>query len=290
VKNGLIKISIFCCLVTLVACGSGSGSSDTSNSGDAVGAANSAADQTVVARINAANAEQLGIASATGVAQAVQYQQAPDLGLRPEPRPDPVRISMDLSRHFSASSVSGSFACASGSYSEVGNPDGSTTVSFNLCDIGFGLVFDGDVHANSSTEGNLTTVDLEYVDFSVDLAGNVTVFDFEASCTTDNTTTDTSCAFPDAPGFDGRLYNIFDASVVGDGSSGYSVTATIVDPDHGSLTIATITPILFGCADGQPSSGALQFTDGNGVPVSVTFNDCASFTLSYSGTSEVYNW
>jgi hypothetical protein len=78
--------------------------------------------------------------------------------------------------------------------------------------------------------------------------------------------------------------------VVGDGSSGYSVTATIVDPDHGSLTIATITPILFGCADGQPSSGALQFTDGNGVPVSVTFNDCASFTLSYSGTSEVYNW
>ena len=77
-KNGLIKISIFCCLVTLVACGSGSGSSDTSNSGDAVGAANSAADQTVVARINAANAEQLGIASATGVAQAVQYQQAPE--------------------------------------------------------------------------------------------------------------------------------------------------------------------------------------------------------------------
>ena len=48
----------------------------------------------------------------------------------------------------------------------------------------------------------------------------------------------------------GGVYDLSEASVSGDAFSGYTVTATIVDPDHGSFTIATtIAPILFACPD-----------------------------------------
>ena len=96
--------------------------------------------------------------------------------------------------------------------------------------------------------------------------------------------------FPGTPGIDGRVYVFSDASVTGDEFSGYSIRVAIDDPDHGSFVVDTTTPILFGCSNGQPSSGALQFTDGAGVLVSVTFNDCASYTVSYSGTSAMFLW
>jgi hypothetical protein len=138
--------------------------------------------------------------------------------------------------------------------------------------------------------GNTTTVDLEYINFTIDDGVDIVTLDMQASCTTDNTTLDTSCTFSDIVGFDGRIYTFSDATVMGDGVGGYTVSATIIDPDHGSFSIVTTNPILFGCANGQPISGEIQFTDGAGVLVRVTFNDCASYTVSYSGTSEMYLW
>jgi hypothetical protein len=298
VKNGLIKISICCCLVTLVACGSGSGSSDTSNSGDAVGAANSAADQTVVARINAANAEQLGIAATEGAKQSVQYQSVANLGFRPAGKSGFDIVSEKLSLHYAERTAAAPAPpdCVSGSAVEFNNPDGSTTVTFSNCiiDLGLGpdlvLEIDGVVESWTTVTGNLTTVDLVYDNFSLDLAGDITLLNLEVSCTTDNATTQTSCNFPGTPGIDGRVYVFSDASVSGDELSGYSIRVAIDDPDHGSFVVDTTTPILFGCGNGQPSSGALQFTDGAGVLVSVTFNDCASYTVSYSGTSAMFLW
>jgi hypothetical protein len=271
-------------LVALVACSGSSG--DGSSGGD------NDSSESEIARINAGNAEQLGTAAAEGVKQAVEYQTAPDLGFRPSARPTIDSISSDLAKSFAGRTASAPAAitCTTGSIVEDNNPDGSTTVTFNLCDIGFGLILDGVVNTSSSVSGNITTVELEYVDFTISFAGDDTTLNFEASCATDNTTMETSCAFPGVVGFDGRIYDFYDASVSGDQFSGYNITATIVDPDHGRFTIVTTDPILFGCANGQPMAGALQFTDGIGVLVTVTFNDCASFTVSYSGTSEIYLW
>ncbi len=239
------------------------------------------------ARIDAGNAEDLGTAATEAATQAVEYQGLPDLGLKS----DVGIIEADLTRRIAARTAAApAFACVTGSVNEVSNPDGSLTVTFDLCDIGFGLILDGAVESSSSVSGNITTVVLEYVDFSFDFLGDVVVIDFSASCDTDNGTMETSCSFAGVEGFDGRIYDFADSSVTGDEFSGYNVTATVVDPDHGSFTVTTTTPIMFGCANGQPMSGAMQFTDGAGVLVSVIFNDCATYTVSYSGIAEVYNW
>ena len=129
-----------------------------------------------------------------------------------------------------------------------------------------------------------------YQDFTIDLGIDVYSIDIEAVCRTDNTTMETSCDFPGAEGFDGRIYDLSEATVTGDALGGYFVTATIDDPEHGTFSIDTNAGIVFACANDRPLSGELQFTDGADVLVTVTFNDCDSFTVSYNGTSEIFNW
>jgi hypothetical protein len=182
--------------------------------------------------------------------------------------------------------------CGLGSADEIVNPDDSTTVNFVMCDYdGLNIItLDGMVTTSSSTSGDITTVNLEYVGFIISIVGEDTILNFEASCDTNNVSGATSCTFPDVVGFDGRVYDFSDVTISGDGISGYTVTASIVDPDHGSFNITTTAPILFTCPNGQPISGALQFTDGADVLVTVTFDDCDSYTVSYSGAIEVYSW
>jgi hypothetical protein len=295
--NTFIRYLLICLfLASAAACSSddSSSGSSTSTADDVSGAEGN---QVQRAEIDSSNARQLGIAATQGVKQAVDYQGLPDLGFRQARDPRVDTVSASLTQHFavgSAGAPAPPITCTNGSFTEITNPDDSTTVTFNRCDIeplpGFVMTLDGVVNSSSSDSANITTVNLEYVDFTIELLGEVTLLNFEASCDTDNTTTEITCAFPGVVGFDGRIYDLSDASVSGDAFSGYSVTATIVDPDHGSFTIATISPIVFGCPDEQPLSGQLEFTDGAGVLVTVTFNDCASFTVSYSGTAELYNW
>jgi len=217
------------------------------------------------------------------------------LGLKPSARLGIGTISSELSKSFAGRTANIPVAgldCGTGSADEVTNPDGSATVTFINCDLfGLGLlVFDGTVIALTATSGNTTTVDLEYINFTLDDGVNILTLDMQSSCITDNTTMETSCTFSDVVGFDGRIYIFSDASVTGDAFTGYNVSATIIDPDHGRFSIVTTIPILFACLNGQPISGQIQFTDDAGVLVSVTFNDCASFTVSYSGTSEIFLW
>jgi hypothetical protein len=294
-KTGLRYLFVYCIFVAVTACGGadGGGGADAAGDGFIGGNSTGTGSQLELARIDAANAEQLGTAATEGAKQAVQYQAVSSLGFRPAANSTLDVVNEKLSLRYAArvaAAPPAPFNCITGSVVETDNMDGSTTATFTMCDIGFGLVVDGVVQANRSTVGNITTVDLLYDDFSISYLGDVILVDFEAHCTTDNSTTETSCDFPGVPGFDGRIYDFSDSTVDGDAVNGYTITATIVDPDHGIFTITTPTPIVFGCANGQPMSGALQFTDGNDVLVTVTFNGCASFTVSYNGTSEIYNW
>lgn len=285
----LRNMLLFCFLGALAACGGDGGGNDgTANDNEAI----------EIARIEAGNAEDLGTAAASGAKQAVDYQSVSDLGFRPEGESDIETFSEEFSIRYSArvAAAPDPFVCDAGSVAQVNNPDGSTTVTFDMCELvipelgGFTVTVDGVVQSNSSDSGAITTVELLYQDFSIDLGFEVTTIDLEAICSTDNTTLETSCAFPAVEGFDGRIYDLSEATVTGDAISGYFVTATIVDPDHGSFSIATNAALVFACPNDRPLSGALQFTDGAGVLVTVTFNDCDSFTVSYNGTTEIYFW
>lgn len=284
-KN-IIKYLFLCFfMVSVTACSSSSGGGDSDSNGD----------QVQEARVNSGNAEQLGTAATEAAKQAVLNNSTSILGFKSSNNPAIADVSTELSKSFArrvASIPVPGLECGLGSADEITNPDGSTTVTFINCDffdLGI-LVFNGTVLAFTSTSGNTTTVDLDYINFTIDDGVDIVTLDMQASCTTDNTTMETSCTFSDIVGFDGRIYTFSDATVTGDGISGYTVSATIVDPDHGNFSIVTTNPILFGCANGQPISGEIQFTDGAGVLVTVTFNDCASFSVSYSGTSEIYFW
>ena len=284
--NSCIRYLVLCLLLAAaVACSSDGGSSDSGDDGSSA---------SKVAEINAGNAEQLGAAATEGAKQAVKNVNVPALGLKSSAGHTVESVTQDLVTRIAGrtANLPAGIDCGLGSADEIVNPGGSTSVYFVNCDFGgLGLIIlDGLVTASSSVFGDITTVNLEYVGFIISIAGDDTILNFEASCDTNNTTLETSCAFPDVAGFDGRVYNFSDVTVSGDAFSGYTVTASIVDPDHGSFTIATTAPILFTCPNGQPISGALQFTDGADVLVTVTFSDCEGYTVSYSGTSEVYPW
>ena len=272
-----------CMLLTaVVACSSGVDSGDSDSSGSKP------------AEINAGNAEQLGAAAAEGAKQAVKNANVPSLGFKPSGEPTVKSVTQDLVTTIAGRTANLPVAidCGLGSADEIVNPDGSTTVNFVMCDYessGF-IILDGMVTTSSNTSGDITTVNLEYVGFIISILGEDTILNFEASCDTNNVSGATSCTFPDVVGYDGRVYDFSDVSVVEHVSGGYIVTATIIDPDHGSFTIATTTPILFTCPNGQPISGALQFSDSADVLVAVIFNDCDSYTVSYSSTTEVYYW
>lgn len=253
---------------------------------------NDDSNQVLQARINSGNAEQLGTAATEAATQAVQNQPATSLGFKSPGKTSIDSVSIELAKSYAGRTANAPvpFICVTGNVVEATNPDASTTVTFATCDIGFGLILDGIVTASRSTSGNTTTVDLEYIGFTITFLAVVTTFDMVASCTTDNITTETSCTFPNVVGFDGRIYTFADTTVTGDGFTGYTVSATIIDPDHGSFSIVTTAPILFGCPNGQPMSGEIQFTDDAGVLVSVTFNGCASYTVFFSGTAVIYLW
>ncbi len=281
--NSMIRYLFLCFfMVSAAACSSGDGDS------------NSNSNQALEARINSGNAEQLGTAATEAVKQAVLKNSTSMLGFKSSTKPGMGTVSIELSKSFArrvASIPVPGLNCGPGSADQITNPDASTTITFINCDFfGLGIVFNGTVLAFTSTSGNTTTVDLEYINFTIDDGVDIVTLDMQASCTTDNTTLDTSCTLSNIVGFDGRIYTFSSATVLGDETSGYTVTAIIVDPDHGSFSIDTNVPILFGCANGQPISGEIQFTDGAGVLVTVTLNDCASYTVSYSGTSEMYLW
>ncbi|MCP4982150.1 MAG: hypothetical protein GY935_16865 [Gammaproteobacteria bacterium] len=283
-KNMTNYLLLFFIVVSVVACGSSSG-----------GGSSGSANQVSQAKINAGNAKQLGTAATEAAKQAVLNDTASILGLKPAAKPGIGTITNELSKNFAgrtANIPTPGFDCGLGSADETTNPDGSTTIIFIDCDLlGLGLLeFDGTVIASTTISGNSTTVDLEYINFTIDDGVDVVTLDMQASCTTDNTSMETICTFSDIVGFDGRIYAFSSATVSGDAITGYYVSATIIDPDHGSFSIATTAPVLFTCPNGQPISGELQFTDGAGVLVTVTFNDCTSFTVSYSGTSEIFFW
>ncbi|MFT5400850.1 MAG: hypothetical protein ACI822_000835 [Gammaproteobacteria bacterium] len=274
-----ILIALFCAFV-VSACGGGGGGGGGSVSN---------------ATIDSANAEKLGIAATEGVKTAALVDLSAGLGFRSSAGVDLRTLNETLASRIAArtDNLSTILCTGTGGGTAILDTDdtGSGTFVITNCDLGGGLVINGTMTISVVQGSTTTSVAVNFNNFTVTDGSETNTFSFSSNCTVNNSTSATTCTYSSSvAGIDGRSYTVSGASVTGNDSSGYTVSATVIDPDHGRLTISTVTPVKFNCPDNQPSSGEIQFTDDAGVVVTVTYNDCATFTVSYSGTSTIYNW
>ncbi|VAW64314.1 hypothetical protein MNBD_GAMMA09-1387 [hydrothermal vent metagenome] len=195
--------------------------------------------------------------------------------------------------------------CSSGTSTAntpVNNNGGTTTntsITFTNCDLNAtGVIVNGDLSVTTSYNATTfaTSFSMIYNNFTVSYQGNIENINFSMECgTTTNSTTNAfeySCTSSSSIlGIDGRNYFVDNISVSGDFNSGFNVSATVTDPDHGDISIKA-TNVLFDCAApyaGRPSTGSISFTD-NTKSGSITFDSCSSYTVAVDGVATSYTW
>lgn len=94
----------------------------------------------------------------------------------------------------------------------------------------------------------------------------------------------------DFVGTDGRTYRIEDMTVSGSDTSGWNVSATVYDPDLGSVNFETTDPLMLDCPTGVPSSGALSMRGSNSVVATVTYTSCTEFQVCLEGICNTATW
>lgn len=251
---------------------------------------------TTAADITAVNMEALATAGTEGVKQAVNSNSVP-LSFAKVSKASPVQ-SLTVSLAQTASQdpkfVIEDFSsiCNGGGTATADGNESNVTITFINCIIG-GIVMNGTVNVTTTVSGNTTTIALNYTNFSVTFDGKTETFDLQATCTnTDNGdgTFTSSCTFDsEALGIDGRTYTVSDISVSGDSLTGYTVSATITDPDHGIITMTTTTPVTFNCTNGQPDAGVIVVSDGTDT-MTITYIDCNSFSIDFDGSTTTFSW
>lgn len=182
----------------------------------------------------------------------------------------------------------GDETCTTGSITDNYNAvNGSGYINYDQCDTSV-FVYDGRVNVSVSISGDIATWSLDYVNFQI----NSSSIEMDVSCETIISTDKTTCTYSAvSTGLDNRSYTMSNATVTGSVFSGYTISAKVIDPNHGSASISTNSPVyILTCNDLQPSSGEIQFTDGDGKVVTVTYDSCASYTVTHSGVSNTYNW
>lgn len=254
---------------------------------------------TTSAEITAENMEALATAGTEGVKQAISTNDIP-LSFAKVAKTSPVQsLTVSLAQTVSqdpkllVENLSTEI-CVGGGSAIADGTESNFTIIFTNCTITGGIVFDGTVNITTSVSGSTTTISLNYISFTVTFDGETETFDLQATCTTtDNSdgTFSSSCTFDsEALGIDGRTYSVTDISVSGDSFTGYTVSATVTDPDNGIITITTSTPVTFNnCPNGQPDAGAIVVSDGTNT-MTVTYNDCNSFSIDFDGSTTTFFW
>jgi hypothetical protein len=162
------------------------------------------------------------------------------------------------------------------------------TVTYDQCVIA-GATIDGTMVISTSTSGSTTTYSI-IANFTISYLSEVETINYTATCTLDQNAGTTSCSFSSSgSGIDGRTYTVSNIDIDGNEFTGYTVSATVTDPDHGNITISTSTPVTFNCTNGQPDAGDITVSDGSNT-MTVTFIDCTSFSLTFDGSTTTYNW
>ena len=247
---------------------------------------------TSAAAIDDTNSQDLAVAATEGAKQATSGETAAStFGFKGTSGSVIVQSQFKEIATASAMPQDFSSACPNGGSAILDiDANGNGTFSYNMCDSGF-LIIDGSSSITSSVSGSTVTTTISTNGLTFTYGSVVENYDYSITCVTQTSPMFSSeCSYSSsALGFDGRTYTISNASVTGDSSSGYSVTATITDPDHGSINITTDIPVTFNCGDGRPNAGQITVSSG-GDSLTVTYNSCSSFTVTFNSVATLYNW
>ncbi len=274
--------------MALVSCGGGSSGGDTKTSGN-VGFSG----MTTPAEITTNNADDLSVAATAGTRAAIDQGNVPTGGKVSPNASILLAISSDMARRHSTANRTANQeipnVCSSGSASFESNADNTAfTYTYSNCTLAYGSEYGGTVTADGvmryqqNSDGSFN---FSYENFTVTYLGETTTFNMNVSC--DSTY---QCTYQsDFKGLDGRIYRVEGASVSTTDGYTYNVSATVYDPDFGSITIdANVT--YGSCSTGVPQSGSITYTGSGGSSGSVVYNDCDSFTVTLNGVSTTYLW
>ncbi len=267
--------------VSLISCGGGGGS----GSGGSGGVSYSG--NTSQATVDSDNADDLAVAATGGASSAIASnaapRQSPAMSFLLE-HSSQLAKSISLANRTANEPVEG--VCDSGSADITYNSDYTEfTIVYDQCAITYGsdtTIADGRVEFTEFSDGSTL---FRYINFTVTYNDETYTINQTVECDAQY-----NCSFySDYSGPDGRTYRVEGATVTSTGSTSYSVTATVYDPDYGYITIdANVT--YGGCTGGVPSSGSITYTGSGGSSATVTFNDCDSFTVDDGTTSTTYFW
>ena len=144
---------------------------------------------------------------------------------------------------------------------------------------------------NFSVVGN--NVSIGFMGLTVALLDETFILDADVSVNiVDKTIIIGSVQFKDSDGVVYSSQNFVVAIKADSNFDNFTVTSaagTIILPNNEYVTITTNADIVFDCPNGKPSSGAIS-AQGAGETASITFNDCATYTVNYNGVDTVYSW
>ncbi|MEW7975610.1 MAG: hypothetical protein AB2810_13240 [Candidatus Thiodiazotropha endolucinida] len=293
-------LSLLLSLLLLQGCGGGGGGgSDGPNSSGGTTYTGSTAE----AIIDASNAKDLATGAASGTQQAVVSDALSEVAMRPRETPTSKlmevapRIAQWIDRLRSPNAAK------------------TTDLTAEICDAGGRAIADTN---EAETEGsiiftNCAMSDLEggtllingAVTFSANtgidslrMVFNVTVtyigesqaINLTLACSNISSASVACSMTSDFTGIDGRVYRVEDLSVSGNEFSGFYVSMTFYDPDHGRVDVTTSQPLTYDCAEAVPGSGMLTLSGGSGTFVTASFDNCSAYTATVDGVGTTYNW
>ena len=269
------KIILPILLSTLIsACGGGGGSAPVSD-----------------ADITTENAQKLSIAATESTRQAVNTDNTPDINFKSSPNQfDSKAFSEKLTQRIQQAIDLGPL-CSDGSYSSNLNENtGNGSITFSNCEI---IEFEGTVVVSgtvtvSSTSNSLSVT---YSNFTVTTNGVTETVNFSLICSNLQSENPSCSSSSSIVGIDGRNYSLSNISVTNNFDSSYDVTAEVIDPDYGRISI-NAQSVVFDCTApniGRPSSGNITFSS-NGKSASVVFDSCTSYTVTVDGVANSYTW
>ena len=249
------------------------------------------------ATITDTNKENLATAATESLKQAVQNKDSSGFLGAKVASENPVQLVTVAAAQQIALDPSQAIIPGEGDDPSICDNDGTIDLNINdkvltivNCTID-GFTLNGTATITTSESGDIITSTYSFIDFTVTDGLETETLNLIAVCENNKTTATLSCSYKsESDGIDGRGYISLTSSISGD-ATGYFVTATVNDPDHGNVTVTTETGVTFNCPapSNQPDSGSITVSDGSNS-MNVTFNDCNSYTVDFNGTTVTFNW
>jgi hypothetical protein len=296
-KHFLISITAAISMLLLQACGGGGGGDGTGSSYTTYSGL------TTEAKVETTNSEDLSTAAASGALQAVAADSASGALGRPTPSLENklLEVSPKISkwivqsgfRYAAKTTDISSEVCDAGGTAIADTNDAETvgTITFSSCGMSDGsggtLVLNGTVDYTYTVSSDSIVMTYHV---TVTYAGETSDMNMTLSCVDFTSASPTCSASVDYVGLDSRVYRVKDIDVSGSEASGFYVSATVYDPDHGYVEMTTNTPITFECDNGVPGTGAVTLAGSDSTSATITFVSCSEYNVTIDGLTETYNW